>query len=71
MHLRHLSGEHIQAGGRGFVESGSPRSAATWEGALRELVSEGFVQSIGVKGEMFKVTREGYDFYDSHLKEQS
>lgn len=70
MHLKFLGGEQIQAGRRAFVEDSNPRSAATWEGALQELVGKRFVQALGYKGEMFKVTREGYEFFDLHLKAQ-
>jgi hypothetical protein len=71
MHMRYLGGEQIQAGQRGFIESRNARSVAIWEGALKELAAEGFIQSVGLKGEIFKVTREGYDFHDLYLKEQS
>jgi hypothetical protein len=68
MHLKFIGGEQIQANGRAFIEDNNPRSAAIWEGATQELVTEGFVQSVGWKGEVFKVTREGYEFYDAYLK---
>lgn len=70
LHLKFIGGEQIQAGGRAFIEDSNPRSAATWGAAIQELVSEGFVQPVGYKREMFKVTREGYDFFDLYLKAQ-
>jgi len=69
MHMRFLGGEQIQAGRRAFIEERDPRSVATWEGALGDLVNSGFVKPIGTKREMFNVTREGYEFYDLNLKD--
>jgi hypothetical protein len=68
MFLKHLGGEHLQAGGRSFIEDRNPRSAAVWKGAIDELRNERLIEDQGYKGEMFRVTREGYEFYDAHLK---
>ena len=54
-------GVSIQAGGRSFVESGDQKSAARWDGALKELLKYGLVNNPMGKGRLFKVTQEGYD----------
>jgi hypothetical protein len=63
-----FGGEQIQAEERSFIEENNPRSVAKWVGGLEELENLGFVQDRGNKGEVFQVTREGYEFYDSFLK---
>lgn len=59
-----MGGSTVQANGRNFVEPNDPRSRAIWEGAVDELDQNGLVQSVGHKGEIFRVTREGYDAAD-------
>jgi ribosomal protein S27E len=63
--VRSSGGFHIQAGTTSFVEESSPRSEATWQSALDELVRRGFIRDRGHKGEVFGVTKEGYEFVDS------
>lgn len=64
MVLAWMGGSSVQANDRNFVEPGNTRSRAIWEGAVAELESGGLVQAVGHKGEMFRVTREGYDAAD-------
>ncbi len=64
MYLRYLGGIELQAGGRSFIKQGDARSAAHWKGALDELVQFGLVESLGYKGEVFEVTREGWKACD-------
>lgn len=59
-----MGGSAVQVNGKNFVEPNNPRSRAIWEGAVEELVREGFLQPVGHKGEVFRVTREGYDAAD-------
>lgn len=59
-----IGGSTVQANGRNFVEPNEPRSRAIWEGAVNELDRKGLVQAVGHKGEIFRVTREGYDAAD-------
>jgi len=44
---------------------GSARDAATWDGALSELEVLGLVEGHGTKGEMFRLTRKGYEVAES------
>lgn len=62
--IAYLGGSTVQANGKNFVEPDNPRSRAVWEGAVDELVNEGLLQSVGYKGEVFRVTRAGFDAAD-------
>ncbi len=55
-----LNGVVIHTNGKRFVEEGNPRSGAIWEGALQELEQSGLIVDRGF-GEVFHVTRKGYD----------
>lgn len=62
--LAWMGGSSVQTNGKNFVEPDNPRSRAIWEGAVEELVRGDFLQPVGHKGEMFRVTRQGYDAAD-------
>jgi hypothetical protein len=64
MVLAFLGGSTVQANNKNFVEPTNPRSRAVWEGAVEELVTEGLLQPVGHKGQVFRVTRQGYDVAD-------
>lgn len=64
MRIHYIGGTMIQSGRKGFVEEGNPRSVAIWEGALEELESNGLLSSSGGKGEVFRLTRKGYELAD-------
>jgi hypothetical protein len=66
MHLRHLGGEDIQTNNKNFIEDRSPRSAALWNGAIKELVRLGLISDVGYEGEMYAVTNEGYEWAGRH-----
>lgn len=55
-----MGGLIIQANGKNLCERGNPRSEAIWEGALKDLIIMGFVEDQKGKGEVFVVTREGF-----------
>jgi len=55
-----LKGTVVQAGGKGYAED-TPRSVAIWEGAVNELEQYRLIHSPGLKREVFRVTREGYE----------
>jgi len=54
----------VEANGKNFVEPNNPRSRAIWEGAVEELVRDGLLQPVGHEGEVFRVTRQGYEAAD-------
>jgi hypothetical protein len=64
MRLHYIGGTAIQSSRKNFVEENNPRSIAIWEGALEELESNGLLSSIGDKGEVFRLTRKGYELAD-------
>jgi hypothetical protein len=59
-----IGGGVVQSNGKNFVEPNNPRSRAIWEGAISELVELGLLEPVGYKGEVFKITREGYELAD-------
>ena len=64
MRIRYIGGTMIQSSTKNFVEENNPRSVAIWEGALEELESNGLLSSVGATGEVFKLTRRGYELAD-------
>jgi hypothetical protein len=62
--VRTTEGLHIQTNRKQLGESGNPRSEATWQGAVRELLQNDLLQTRGSKGEVFGVTAEGYRVAD-------
>ena len=63
-HLRHMGGQDIEAGGESFIPDGDSRAIARWVGGLEDLQRRRYVKDRGHKGEMFDVTREGYEAAD-------
>ena len=63
--IAYIGGVIVQANGNNFVEPNNPRSQALWEGAINDLVDIGFLNPIGHKGEVFRITREGYEAADA------
>jgi len=61
MKLSFTRGFYIQTNGKRFVEQNNPRSRAAWEGALSDLEIAGLVEPRGVEGDVFGVTRGGYE----------
>jgi predicted nucleotide-binding protein len=69
MSLPTLGGRIIQTNGRGFVESGDPRSEARWRAAVDELDRLSLIEDRGHKREAFAVTNDGYRVAE-HLRQQ-
>ena len=44
-----------------FTDKADHRAMATWEAALEELVSAGLLTAPGEQGEIFEMTRKGYE----------
>lgn len=57
-----VAGRFIQTNGKSFGGDRG-RESARWENALSQLVVEGYVEK-GLKGQVFKVTHEGYALAD-------
>ena len=64
MYLRHSGGQDIQSGGKQMVTGNDGRVVARWVGGLEDLQRRRFIKDLGHKGEVFEVTREGYDAAD-------
>lgn len=63
-YVRMMSGPALQTNGKNFIEDNDPRSAASWEGALEELRQYRMIKDRGSKGQVFQLTREGYQAAD-------
>ncbi len=61
MLLRHLGGTDLQVNGRNLILDRSRRSVATWEAALQELVDAELLVARGRSGEVFEITKKGYE----------
>lgn len=62
--IRTFEGLHVQAGRKPIATLQDGRSAAIWQGAVRQLLQNRLLESRGGKGELFSVTAEGYRVAD-------
>ena len=53
----------INTNSKNFIGANA-RENAEWESAIEELLSYGFLQERGYKGEVFSITNEGYQMAD-------
>lgn len=63
---RCFSGTSITAGEIEFVHSQERKEVAEWEAALKELQVFGLVETMGAKGEIYEVTKAGYDYIENY-----
>ena len=59
MNVSYLGGQAMQVGGKNLIEDGNDRSRATWTSALAELEAVKYVEPLGHKRELFRITRKG------------
>ena len=65
MMMAYLGGEFVvQTNGKNFVEQHNARSRAVWEGTVHQLLRDGFLQSADPKGQVFRLTKSGFDAAD-------
>jgi len=64
VYTRSNSGCNTQAGGQTLNEPHNPRSEATWEQAIKDLVAYDLLTQRGYKGEVFEVSGKGYEVAD-------
>lgn len=57
-----FSGEYIQVRDKDFITSQNRKEIVKWTDGLDELVKRGFVEAKGDKGEIFTVSKNGYDY---------
>ncbi len=62
--VKTMAGLSVETNRRSFVPEGDPRSAATYRDAVDELSRAEYVHAVGTKGEVFEVTRSGYEAAD-------
>jgi len=61
-----FGGPTIQVGGKKIIPVQSlPRIVALWIGGIEDLQRRRYIMEVGHKGEIFKVTREGYEAADT------
>ena len=63
MKIRHLAGLLFQVGGEN-LDTSTPRKEATYVSALDELLNYGLVEAKGTKGQIYNLTKYGWDAYD-------
>ena len=59
-----FDGTDIQAGSVPMIPDNNPRTIARWVGGLEDLQERGYIRDTDYKGEVFQVTREGYEVAD-------
>jgi Domain of unknown function (DUF4062) len=64
LYLKRLADTVIQISGKNFIEQQEPRVVALWAEAMKELEAKKLIESAGAKGEIFKVTAEGFRVAD-------
>lgn len=63
-----LIGLHIIANDKDFTASRDPRVIASWEAYFDELVKNNYIRATGVSGDMFKITKSGFEYLDNNAK---
>lgn len=62
--LRNFNGPVLQTNNRNLISSDNPRERAAWEAAIAELKSAGFIVVGNKQGNIYDVTKAGYDAAD-------
>jgi hypothetical protein len=60
----YIGGNHIQTNDKAFGRGADARAWARWEFALDQLVNAGLLKPTGPKGQVFRVTNEGFELAD-------
>ena len=58
---RTFGGQSIATNGKAMIPDEKSRTVARWVGGLEELAQLGYIRNLGYEGEVFEVTREGYE----------
>ena len=64
MHHRNMGSEAIQTNVKSMIPDQNPRTIAQWVGGLEDLQRRRYIKDLGHKGEVFELTREGYEAAD-------
>ena len=62
--VRVIGGTRIYAGHKSIASDDSPREIARWEAAVEELRCHRYIKDVGHKGEVFQLTKSGWDLAD-------
>jgi hypothetical protein len=62
--LRNIDRTIIQTNRKPFGGGDDPRAIARWEFAMDQLINEGFLRTEGPTGQIFRVTKEGFELAD-------
>jgi hypothetical protein len=62
--IRYLSGASVSTNGKEFLDEQDARSIALWQGAVQELAALDLIEDVGAKGEIYTLTRNGYNLAD-------
>jgi hypothetical protein len=65
LRIETFGGLEISTNGRSFAGDGNARSEARWEEALAELRKRGLIRDKSSKGEVFGITKLGYELADT------
>ncbi len=66
-HTWTYGGQSISTNGKAMIPDQKSRTIARWVGGLEELAQLGYIRDLSYKGEVFEVTREGYETADEIL----
>jgi len=64
VHLRCADGDSIQVADKAMLPDQEARTVAHWVGGLEDLQRRRYIKDVGHKGEVFEVTRKGYEAAD-------
>lgn len=70
IYVKTFDGRTIQCGSARFSvcsSSKTEREMSYWEDALKKLEDNDYITDVGYKGEVFKITKKGYDYYDEYI----
>lgn len=70
IYVKTFDGRTIQCGSARFSvgsASQTEREMSYWEDALKKLKDNDYLTDVGYKGEVFKITKKGYDYYDEYI----
>lgn len=65
LRLRCTTGQIIQVGGENLIPDETPRTTALWLGGFEDLLSRRYIMDVSHKGQVFEITREGYEMADT------
>lgn len=66
MNAKFIGGTHFSAGRKSYDVSGGQREIARHHAAVEELINYGLIEDVGYKGEVFRVTHEGYEAVENN-----